>query len=111
MTKEQLRNYRNIKKEQRQIEQRLRNLEKRPDSEEAILQPLRECYDSKLKELVEAQLTVENAIKCLKPTERKIVRLRYFDGLPWHRVAATINYSESQVHRIHASALRKLEKL
>ena len=111
MTKEQLRNYRNIKKELRQIEQRLRTLEKRPESEEEILQPLREFYDSKLKELVDAQLTIENSISGLKPTERELVRLRYFDGLPWYRVAIIINYSEQQTHRIHSRILRKLEKL
>lgn len=111
MTKEQLRNYRKIKKEHHQIEQRLRTLEKRPESEEEILQPLREFYSSKLKELVDAQLAIERAISCLKPTERELVRLRYIDGLPWYRVAISINYSEQQTHRIHSRVLRKLEKL
>jgi len=111
MTKEQLRNYRTLKKEHRQIEQRLRNLEKRPDSEEEILRPLREFYAAKLGELTQAQLAIERAIETLKPTERALIRYRYIDGLPWHQVAVKISYSEQQTHRIHSSALQKLKKL
>lgn len=111
MTKEQLRNYRTIKREKRQIEQRLRNLERQPESEEEILQPLREFYASKLEELVSAQIAIEKAIETLTPTERDLIRLRYIDGLPWFRVAAAIHYSESEAYRIHDRALQKLKKL
>lgn len=111
MTKEQLRNYNTLKKEYRQIEQRLHNLEKRPESEVEILRPLREFYAAKLAELTAAQLAIEKAIETLKPAERQLIRLRYFDGLPWHRVAAGINYSEQQTYRIHGEALRKIQKL
>ena len=111
MTKEQLRNYRTIKKEHRQIEQRLRNLENRPESEEEILRPLREFYASKLEELVKAQLAIERAIETLNPVERDLIRLRYIDGLPWFKVAAGIHYSESEAYRIHGDALRKLKKM
>ena len=111
MTKEQLRNYQPMKREQRQIEQRLRNLERRPESDQEILRPLRECYTKKLEELVAAQLEIEEAIKTLDPTERDLVRLRYIDGLSWYKIMRTINYSEQQTHRIHARALIKLKKL
>lgn len=112
MTKEQLRKYRPMKKEQRQIEQRLRNLERRPEGDQETLRPLRECYAKKLEELVAAQLEIEKAIETLDdPTERMLVRLRYIDGLSWYRIMTTINYSEQQTHRIHARALIKLKKL
>lgn len=111
MTKEQLRNYQTIKKEQRAVEQRLRNLEKRPDSEEEIIRPLREFYSSKLDELVKAQLSIEHAIETLEPVERELVRLRYIDGLEWHQVCTGINYSWQQTHRIHARVLKKIERL
>ncbi len=111
MTKEQLRNYRNIKKEYRQIEQRLRQLEDRPEREEEVLQPLREFYTEKLKELVEAQLCIEKAIEILKPVERDLIRYRYIDGLPWHHIAVKIAYSEQQTHRIHSHTLQKLKKI
>lgn len=111
MTKEQLRNYRKIKDEHAQIEQRLRNLERRPESEEEVLQPLREFYKEKLKTLTDAQLDIERAVETLDYTERTLVRLRYIDGLEWHQVCAAINYSWQQTHRIHARVLKKLEKV
>jgi len=111
MTTEQLRQYIPLKKEQRQIEQRLRALENRPESDSESLRPLRECYVSKLEELVTAQLAIEKAIEALTPTERELIRLRYIDGLDWHRVAAGINYSDTQNSRLHARAVRKLKKL
>lgn len=111
MTKEQLRKYQPMNREQRQLEQRLRFLERCPESDQETLRPLRECYELKLKELVAAQLEIENAIETLDPTERELVRLRYIDGLDWHKVATRISYSWQQTHRIHARVLQKLEKL
>lgn len=111
MTKEQLRNYRTLKREKHQIEQRLRNLEKQPESEQEILEPLREHYREKLTALVTLQLSIENAIETLDPVERELIRLRYIDGKDWHQVCAGINYSWQQTHRIHAKILQKLEKL
>ena len=111
MTKEQLRNYQSLKREHRRLEQRLRVLERRPESEEATLRPLREFYKAKLDELTKAQLEIERAIETLTPTERDLIRLRYIDNLPWHRVASGIYYSEQQTLRIHGDILEKLKKL
>lgn len=111
MTKEQLRYYQTIKKEHRQIEQRLRNLERQPESDQATLKPLQECYTKKLEELVTAQLEIEEAITVLDPVERELVRMRYIDGLSWYKIQTRINYSEKQTHRIHARALIKLKKV
>lgn len=111
MTKEQLRNYKKLKREHARLEQRLRILEKRPDCDQAILRPLVDCYEAKLEALVNETLKIENAIETLTPTERELVRLRYIDGLPWFRVAVGINYSEPQARRIHQDILRKIKKL
>lgn len=111
MTKEQLRNYRKIKDEYTQIEQRLQCLERRPESEEDILRPLREFYREKLEALATTQLEIERAIEDLSYTERKLVRLRYIDGMEWHQVCVGINYSWQQTHRIHARVLEKLERV
>lgn len=110
MTKEQLRSYQAIKKEKCQIERRLQGLEKRPESEQESLRPLRELYREKLDALVALQVSIEEAIATLEPVERGLFRARYIDGLEWHQVAAKINYGWSQTHRIHAEALIKLEK-
>ena len=111
MTKEDLRNYRKIKDEHRQIELRLHALESRPDSDADILQPLMELYREKLKKLADAQLAIENALDSLNYTERKLIRLRYFDGLPWYRVAVGIHYSEQHARRLHDAVLQKLKRL
>lgn len=111
MTKEQLRKYIPLTKEKAQIEQRLRRLERSPDSEEELLEPLRTFYKEKLTALVALQLDIEHAIETLDPTERELVRLRYIDGKEWHQICAEINYEWTQTHRIHARVLRKLEKL
>lgn len=111
MTKEQLRQYRALKKEHTRIEQRLRSMEKRPDCDQETLRPLMDLYTAKLEELVGLILAIEDAIETLDPTERELVRLRYIDGLPWFRVMAAINYSEPQTHRIHSEVLQKLKKL
>lgn len=111
MTKEQLQNYKALEKEKHQIEQKLCHLEKHPNTEEEVLRPLRERYTAKMDELVKAQLAIEEAIGTLNSRERQLVRLRYIDGLPWHRVAFEINYSEPQAKRIGQKVLKKLEKL
>ena len=108
MTKEQLRNYRKIKEEHRQIEQRLQALESRAENED-ILGPLQELYREKLKKLADAQLAIELAIDTLDYAERKLIRLRYFDGLPWHRVATGIHYSEQHTLLLHGKILQKLK--
>ena len=110
MTKEQLRSYQAIKTEKLHIEQRLRSLEKRPESEQESLRPLRELYRDKLDELVALQVSIEQAIDSLGPVERDLFRYRYIDGMEWHQVAAKIHYSWQQTHRIHAAALIKLDK-
>lgn len=110
MTKEELRSYRKIKNEYRQIEQRLKNLEGTQASED-IIQPLRTFYCEKLKTLADAQLAIELAIDELDYEERKLIRLRYFDGLPWHRVAAAVHYSEQHTRRLHGEILQKLKRV
>jgi DNA-directed RNA polymerase specialized sigma24 family protein len=109
MTKEQLRQYRSIKIETSQIERRIEELEGLGCDD--ATQPLRELYQEKLKELIDGQLKIEKAIEGLTSTERELLRLRYIDGADWTEVCATIHYEWTQTHRIHARALRKLEKL
>lgn len=110
MTKEQLRSYQAIKKEKCQIERRLQSMEKRPESEQELLQPIRELYREKLDALVALQVSIEKAIDSLAPVERELFRYRYIDCLEWHQVAAKIHYSIQNTHRIHKAALIKLKK-
>lgn len=45
----------------------------------------------------------------LKPEERKIIELRYFDQLTWEIVAYKMNYSQRQCKRLVSSALKILQ--
>lgn len=111
MTKDMLLAYRPMRKESQDIERRLRYIERHPEPERAVLDPLRVLYEQKLQELTEAQIAIEQAIAQLSPVERQLIRLRYLDGLEWHRVCSRIHYEWRQTHRIHANALEKLKKL
>lgn len=110
MTKEQLRQYRSIKLEIDQLEQRIVNLEMRGHNDD-ITHPLRDKYREKLKGLIAGQMKIEEAIETLNPIERELIRLRYIDGADWTEVAATIHYEWTQTHRIHARALSKIKNL
>ena len=65
-------------------------------------------YRDKLRLLTDAQLAVERAIDVLAPTERRLMRLRYLDGLRWETVCVEMSYSWRQVHRAHAHALAQI---
>ena len=111
MTKEQLRQYRSIKIEASQIERRLATMRVFDPIAADVTHPLVQYYRELLKELVDGQLRIEKAIESLNPIEREVIRLRYIDGVDWTEIAITIHYEWAQTHRVHASALRKLEKL
>ena len=110
MTKEQLRQYRSMKLEICQIEERIINLEMMGHNDD-ITQPLRDKYREKLQILIDGQLRIEEAIESLDPTERELMRARYIDGKEWLDVAATIHYELSNTHRLHAIALNKIKNL
>jgi RNA polymerase sigma factor (sigma-70 family) len=133
MTKETLKTYTKLKREQKQLEGMLRELEaimaapsgqrltgmpRNPSPggnplEDAVIRhvELQERYRAKLDELLQAQLEIERAIDTLDPTERTLLRLHYIQGETWEQAAVTMNYSWRQVHRIHARALKKLESI
>lgn len=102
MTKEQLREYRQIKTELAALEVLARKVERYGTDE------LRADYDQKREKLAAELLRIEDAIETLDSTERTLMRLRYIDGLSWQAIALRISYSWQQTHRIHARALIKL---
>ena len=51
---------------------------------------------------------IESSLDTLGPTERRLMRLRYIEGLSWQAVSRRIHYSWQQTHRIHKNALVKL---
>lgn len=133
MTKERLRNYQAIKKEQEQLKARMEALETamyspkiphmsdmpgsgKPSGnamEELVIRhtELQEKYRAKLAELKAEELEIENAIECLAPTERMLMRYRYLDGLKWEEVCVLTGYSWTQTHEHHGRALQKLKEM
>lgn len=103
MTKEQLREYRQMKQELAALEVLARKIERHSTEE------LRAEYDRIREKLVAELLRIEQAIETLDSTERTLMRLRYIDGLSWQAIALRISYSWQQTHRIHARALIKIK--
>lgn len=129
MTKERLRNYRDLLAEKKQLEQQLEAIEAalyNPKIQRLKQTPsapspgnatedlankhmeLLDRYRDKLAELTLEQLAIEDAIERLPNRERNLIRCYYIQGLKWEEVAVAINYSWRQTHRIHSRALQLL---
>lgn len=124
--KKQLNSYRALKAEHKELLEELQHMEERITSpggrglddmpkspsfnnrtENMIVQhlALQERYRAQLEDLAAAQLAIEQLIEILEPTERRLARLRYIEGLAWEEVCVRMNYSWRQAHRIHSRLL------
>ena len=72
---------------------------------------LEERYIAQIDDLVKRQTEIEKMIESLEPTERRLARFRYIDGLTWETVCDKMCYSWKQTHRIHSRMLDKLAEL
>lgn len=127
--KKQLSSYRDLRAEHRQISNELQQLEALMDSpsgpnldgmprspgksnpvERMVLKhiSLQERYVEQLAKLTQAQIMIEDLIEGLAPTERRLARFRYIDGMTWECVCIRMNYSWRQTHRIHGQMLDHL---
>lgn len=73
-----------------------------------LKEELQARYDRMVKEMEAVQSTIEDLIDGLSPTERKLFRHRYIEGMAWEQVCVAMSYSWRQTHNIHAKALDKL---
>ena len=105
MTKEQLREYRAIKKELQTLEVLYKRVARTGDAE------MTERYEMLCQKANEELAAIESAIATLTPTERDLMRLRYIEGLSWQDICRRINYCWQWTHKIHASALQKIKNL
>ena len=130
MTKDDLKEYTSIKKELKQIQFKLKELEERKtsiksmiisdmnvqtshnnNSIEDLLIKIEECieeYNKKEIKLYNKQLEIENCINSLEPTERIIARSRYIEGKTFEQIAVDLNYSWRHTVRIHGKILQKI---
>lgn len=129
MTKARLRAYRDLKLERDHLEAMVAALEygpgglrmdgmprsgkiSDPTGNQAIDHTqVRDLYLQKVAELDKALIEIEQAIECLEPLERALIRLYYAEGLTWEEVCVAIHYEWAQTHRIHAKALSKLKEV
>lgn len=132
MTKERLRAYKDIRAERDQIQEQLKALEATMYHPRAVTygeraghssQPaapvasaaerheqLQQVYRQKLDRLAAELLEIEAAMDSLPHRERVLLRYHYIDGLTWEQVCVRMSYGWSQIHRIHAKALRMLSE-
>lgn len=127
--KRQLNSYRELSAERRQLQEELERLEilmdapsgsnwdgmpRSPGTSNPVEHmatkhlTLLDRYDAQIQKLVDAQEAIEDLIEGLEPTERRLARFRYIDGLTWEDVCDKMNYSWRQTHRIHGRMLDKL---
>lgn len=132
MTKEELQQYRSLKLELKELEDRIR------ETRESVMFPagkiitdmpmaphnnntdkmaeiiakideLERKYINQYKECLYRTVAVEEAIQELKDvSERRLMRFRYIQGMSWKVIAAEMDISERQVHRIYGNALHKV---
>lgn len=69
---------------------------------------LKEHYETLKERELGRRLEIEAMIADLEPIERRVIRLRFMEGLPWASVNQKMIYSARQVQRFYGSALNKL---
>ena len=124
MTKDELCRYGSIQRELADIAKRLKALEEskcchglayddsphqRGDPLSERQDALEQLYRRKQCILLEEQAAVENAIDALPPELRRLMRLRYLDGLTCEQVCVELPCSWDTFHRWHRKALAMLK--
>lgn len=131
MTKEELKEYIETKREIKIIEEKIEFLESKKTSIKSMviddmpkpepeqdrlgellgeLEELIEIYNKKQDKLFKQQMKIEKCIDKLdNAKERNIMRLRYLEGHKWEKVCVETNYSWENVHRIHRKILSKIK--
>ena len=65
--------------------------------------------EAELQAAIQLKADVHNAVQAVKNTdERLVLRCRYVLGLTWEQTAERLYYSDTQVKRIHGSALKNV---
>ena len=130
MTKQELQQYGAIKQEVEQIDEELARLKSsimsargqiitdmpRASSPEGDslskgvikMVELEYLYQDMRTALCDKQIEIERALKVLNPTERRLMRYRYIDGMTWEKIADKMHYSLRDVFYKHKSALKKI---
>ncbi len=65
-------------------------------------------YYGQLEMLNQEETIMYESLKCLTPTEYKIIELRYFKQYRWNNIVSKSNYCERQCINLRNSAINKL---
>ena len=131
MTKEELKEYVETKREIKIIEEKIDYLESKKTSIKSMIiddmpkpepeqdrlgellgeiEELIELYNEKQSNLIKQQMKIEDCIDKLDSSlERNIMRLRYLESMKWEKICVEVNYSWENVHRIHRKILSKIK--
>ena len=131
MTRDELREYRDIRREAEQIRTLLADLRGRmtapkiphlegdpgggsPDScaLERVIDRCAELelfYTNKLNDLSAHQLAIEQAVDSLPGRLRMIIRAHYIQGISWERISTAAGCGSRHVFKLQAQALQILE--
>lgn len=131
MTKDRLREYKDLIAERDQLQALLRELDASKDAPARARmdgtpsgsrrrrgamergyesrEQVRAALEAKKAELCEELLAIERALGSLPSRERRVLRCYYVQGLTWEQVCVETNYSWRQIHRIHSRALQLLQ--
>lgn len=130
MTKEELKEYIETKREIEIIEEKIEFLESKKTSIKSQIitdmprgeaeqdrlgqlliqiEELIDSYNEKQDKLLKQQLKIEKCIDKLEDSiDRNIMRLRYLEGYTWERMCVLLNYSWNGIHKKHRKILEKI---
>lgn len=130
MTKEELKEYIETKREIKIIEEKIEFLEEKKTSIKSMviddmpkpepeqdrlgellgeIEGLIEQYNKKQDKLFKQQMKIEKCIDKLEDSiDRNIMRLKYIDGYTWERICVMLNYSWNGIHKKHRKILDKI---
>ena len=130
MTKEELKEYIEVKREIKIIEEKIEFLESKKTSIKSQIitdmprgeaeqdrlgqlliqiEELIDLYNEKQDKLLKQQLKIEKCIDKLEDSiDRNIMRLRYLEGYTWERMCVLLNYSWNGIHKKHRKILEKI---
>lgn len=131
MTKEELKEYIETKREIEIIKEKIEFLESKKTSIKSMIiddmpksepeqdrlgqlliqiEELIDSYNDKQDKLLKEQLKIEKCIDRLEDSiDRNIMRLRYLEGMKWEKICVETNYSWEGIHKKHRKILNKIK--
>ena len=135
ITKDELKNYTENKREIKIIEEDIKKLQEQKSSINSLIlsdmpktfnnndndkigaliaeiEELIEKYIDKMRNLIRIQNEIENTINNIEDaTDRNIIRLKYIEDYTWERICVVMNFSWNGVHKRHKKILEKLNRV